>query len=87
MNSATVELRKALYAELVRLTSVADLAVKTSNHLNGLTLNPDTERQDLVSESTVVKEIATLLQHAVQNLARNVGPVPTSRLVSGRGKS
>lgn len=87
MSATTLELQKALHAELLRLQSVAESGLPSTNHLTGLALNPETERQDLVPESTVVKEIATLLQHAVQNLARHVGPAPADDCALLRGNS
>lgn len=87
MSSTTLELQKALHAELLRLQSIAELGLTATNHLTGLALNPETKRPDLVPESTVVKEIATLLQHAVQNLARYVGPAPADDCAPRRGNS
>lgn len=87
MSPTPLELQKALHAELLRLQSIAELGLTSANHLAGLALNPETERADLVSESTVVKEIATLLQHAVQNLAQNVGPAPADDCAPRRGNS
>lgn len=87
MSPTTLELQKALHAELLRLQSVAELGLTSTNNLTGLALNPDTERADLVSESTVLKEIATLLQHAVQNLAQNVGRAPANDSAPRGGKS
>ena len=73
MNPKTEQLQEALHRELRQLQSAAELALTSASHLNGLALNPDAARQDLVPESTVIKEIAALLQHAVQNVAHNVG--------------
>ena len=73
----TPELRRAaLLHELHRLQAKARLAASAASALNGLALDPDTERPDLVPESSVVRELATLLEHAVQNLARQVATAP-----------
>lgn len=74
MNPKTQHLQDTLHQELQLLQSVVELALISAGHLNGLALDSGAARQDLVRESTVVKEIATLLQHAVQNLAHNMGP-------------
>ena len=65
-------LRAALRDELHHLQAKARLTASAASALNGLALDPDTERPDLVPESSVVRELATLLEHAVQNLARQV---------------
>ncbi|MBM3842445.1 MAG: hypothetical protein FJ397_04135 [Verrucomicrobia bacterium] len=70
------QLRAALRDELQRLQAHARLAVSAAGHLNGLALNPDTARPDLVPESSVVRELAALLEHASQNLARQVATPP-----------
>ena len=66
----------ALRDELPRLQAHARLAVSSAGHLNGLSLNPDTRRPDLVPESSVVRELAALLEHATQKLARQVATPP-----------
>ena len=71
--------RAALLHELHRLQAKARLAASAASALNGLALDPDTERPDLVPESSVVRELATLLEHAVQNLARQVATEPSPR--------
>ena len=71
--------RAALLHELQHLQAKARLAASAASALNGLALDPDTERPDLVPESSVVRELATLLEHAVQNLARQVATEPSPR--------
>jgi hypothetical protein len=76
MKPTPEQLRAALLHELHRLQAHARLAVSSAGHLNGLALNPDTKRPDLVPESSVVREVAALLEHATQNLARQVATAP-----------
>jgi hypothetical protein len=87
MSPKAKQLQEALHTELQRLNSIAEMALNSTNHLNGLALNPETERRDLAPESTIVKEIATLLQHTVQNLGRKVGPNPRGQTAENRGQS
>lgn len=82
MKPTPEQLRAAVRDELRRLQAQARLAVSSASHLNGLALNPDTERADLVPESSVVRDLAALLEHATQNLARQIAGTPRVR----RGK-
>ena len=79
MRKDTEMLQAELRSELRKLQSAAEVTAKLANHLTGLTLNPDARRQDLVPESTVVKEITALLQHALQNLSHQEAQAPGGR--------
>lgn len=79
MNKNSRRLQAELHSHLSRLRSVADAAAESARALNDLALNLETERPDLIPEGSLAREIATLLQHAVLNLARRVGDGPAGR--------
>lgn len=72
MNPITKLRREELRSELNQLRAAAELAAVSASSLISMALNPETERTDLVSESSLVRDIATLLKHAVLNLTHNV---------------
>ena len=76
MKTTPEQLRATRRDELRRLQAQSRLAVSSAGHLNSLDLKPDTKRPDLVPESSVVRELAALLEHATQNLARQVATAP-----------
>ena len=72
MNPITQLRREELRSELKQLQAAAELAAVSASHLNGIALNPEAQRADLVPESSVVRDIAALLKHAVLNLTHSV---------------
>lgn len=78
------EAARALRDTLRELTTTTADATKFASHATGVVL---TSRHELVPAVSLVRETATLLQHAAENLARLVSARPAATRKSRRRSS